>query len=398
MIPETYINKYIIDRVDINNQTFYLKNQTDTDLGFEIPFKIRLNGIVNDLPIFVDTTHSSEDYLIYRFINPYLNAQSDIFKIKEEDDGHAIGYIFSSYSLIDDDAEANEPFNEFKQAYKFYCIKNIISQHSWPDDLNIQTISFSEIIESDSSYLVIHKPSVGNKFKFIEDYYPCLAIYGYFHYPLKANPQIVSFVKKDSDNSELENIIIARYHVHRKKQSIKLRSSHSLMAESHIAKLFYSQLLVEGDNPLYRFLVSYQIIEYLIDREFKKGIDDIIEIKSELTNFKFIQKINELYTPRTTIKKLFDKINFDDKNEIGNLLKSFLLEFIKDYDKIHIGDCFYDIRNLLFHDYKTVLEKNPDGSLTSLVIQCELLIHHLVVSLVSKAKDKKENQLKLNLY
>lgn len=373
--------KYEIQSVDLENKKLNLVDTENKNLGVSIDFNIKLSGTVNGISKIVTTTLPITNYVIFRFINPYLDAQSDIFRIKEKDDGNSIGYIFPANALIDDQEDDPTDFNEYKQAYKFYCLKYLIEDFDGKQIGREGVISTSSFIDSTASYLILDRTLFRKKFVCIDECLPILAKYGYYHFPYTSKAKILTYISDEKHREDLKNVLLSRYHIYRGNQNITLHRCNSILQESAVTKMLYNNLLVEGDNPLYRFLVIYQIIEFLIDREFKKGLEEIIEIKGKITNYKFITKINELYSPRTTIKKLFQKVDFNDKNQIEALFRNFLLSFIPDYDKTDIGDCFYDIRNLLFHDYKTVLEKNPDSSLISIVIYCELLIHHLIISL-----------------
>lgn len=380
-MSESTNTKYSLQSFDEEQSIFHLKSEEDSSLGFGVSINIKLKGKLEGIAKKVNTKSSTGDYIVCRFINPYLDAQGDIFILKQDEDEKSIGYIFPAAALIDDEENTETEFDEYRQAYKFYCIKNIVESKKWDEIANTQEISFSELIEANSAYLIIWKKLLKNPQTPIYSYFPSLAVYGYYHYPLNSKGQIRNLFNTESTNLELKNIISQRFHKYRINNNLRVKNSQIIIEESPLVKLLYNQLFSEGDNALYRFLILYQLIEFLVEREFKKGLEEIILKKNDFTNYKFIQKINELYTARTTIKKLFDKVNFNEKEEITSVFKAFLLSFINDYEKNHIGDCFYDIRNLLFHDYKTVLEKNPDGSLTSLIIQCELLVHYLIVEL-----------------
>ena len=111
-------------RFDNEHNLFHLKsNQSSSDkIVNEITIETTIKLSSKHDNTFVNISLPYNNYHIYKFFNPYLNAQNDIFKIKVAE--RAIGYIFPSNAL---ESEINdEDFNEIEQAYKFYCIFNII--------------------------------------------------------------------------------------------------------------------------------------------------------------------------------------------------------------------------------------------------------------------------------
>lgn len=383
-MPEsTETRKYILSNFDREQKTFILENQADDTLTFAVNFNINLQGLSNGENKLVKTDNSLDDYACIQLINPYLNAQGDVFKvnIKVGSNTKSVGYIFPASALGGDEEDIDDNFDEAKQAYKFYSIKNLIEQHKWNEHHEGQSLNISEILNQNCSFIIIYKPLLQDVDFKLTDLLPNLALHGYYHNPENTKPNISNLFDFGSARENLEEIIKVRYLFVRDQQSITLKNSKAILNQIPLIKLLYDQLLVEADNPLYRFLILYQVVEYLVDKYFKDGLETVINERASYSNYKFLQQIHELNNTRSTINKLFDTVSFDAKSEITSILKSFLLEFEHEYEKHSTGDCLYDIRNLLFHDYKSVLEGQRDGAILGLVIQCEILIHQLVITL-----------------
>lgn len=381
MSQSAEVSNYKFSNFDPEKKVFYLKDQSIEQSELAITSKINLTGIADGKLKTVKTNLDFLNYTCCCFINPYLNAQSDLFKINLKIDNliKTVGYIFPASSLEDDEENIDDSFDELKQAYKFYCLKHIVSSFNWDKSFEGREVNINEILPPESCYLIIFKPQLNDdNFKLL-DLKPSLALYGYYHFATGAIPTINKFLDFGSKRAELNEVIKGRFLHLRDKDALLLKKSNNILDESPLLALLYTELLVEADNPLYRFLILYQVVESLVDNFFKDQLEVLIQTRSINSNYKFVQQIHDLNNTRSTINKLFS-ISFDEKDEINAILRDFILQFVPDYDKNSIGDCLYDIRNLLFHDYKSIITKNKDVLLTSLVIQCEFLIHKLVIS------------------
>jgi len=349
-----------------------------------IPCSIQLNGILNGTPKTVDINKDINDYIVGRFINPFLNAQNDVFKIKLEiqNSEKTVGYIFSSASLLNDDEEDEPQFDEFKQAFKYYCLRHIIEQYSWKDISDKYSVDLQTILSEDASYLVLFKPMLkDDEFK-LSYLYPSLAYYGYYNFPKKSKPNVLKLI--GDYKVELEKLIEQKFTYIKSQDSLKLKQIQSIEIDNNLILLLYEKYLVEADNHLYRFLLLYQVIEYLVEKKFLSDLNVLIADRSKYNTNCFYEKILKLKETRSTINKIFSEAKISVDDEVIYVLKSFILSSNSGYEKQSIGDCFYDIRNLLFHDYKSLINSNEKDTEIGLVITCEKLIHDLVLKLEDK--------------
>lgn len=354
---------------DLEHKMFYIKSENDDNVLCSIPCKINLQGSVNGNSKSVKTDLELINYKIDRLVNPYLNAENDFFKIKYSD--KSIGYIFP-VSVLENSNE--DEFDEFLQAYKFYTIKFIIENFDFSTVSELQTLNFSDLYHDDSIYSIVCISLVKDTEFNLEMCLPSLALKGYYLFPLGTVPNVLSLAKEC--NNDLKALIDSKFLQIRSNQSITIQKAKTKIGQISLLSLLYKKLLVENDNPLFRFLILYQVIELLLEKKIREGIDLICLEKDNLNNFDFFQRMHEINNTRSMINNLFDEVTFDDKNEITNALKGFICQSFPKYSKQATGDCLYDVRNLLFHDFKTIIDIDS-GAVLALVIQCEILIHQL---------------------
>lgn len=365
----------IVSRYD--GKYFYLTSDDGSKEEQVISCNIRLQGITKGKVCSVKTDISIDEYEVFRFVNPYLNAQNDTFKINLDD--KSVGYIFP-FASIEEHNDDSEGFDEYKQAYKYYCARSILEKTISYKEQTQDQIRFSEIVKEDSIYIIIHKPQISNVDFRIEDCLPSFALKGYYYYPVQVNPNVLKLQSDMSRDGELYNLIKTRFHSFRSNGSITVKTTRNPINQNTMINLLYTKLLIESSDAVYRFFLLYQIIEILIDKQVRNDIEEVFSNRSVLTNYELVGKINDSNNTGTALNKLFAMVQFTEKDEITQALRSFILEFNPEFKSNSPGDCLYKIRNLLFHDFKSVFEKNKDGILISLVIQCEILIHQLLIS------------------
>lgn len=353
----------------------YLEDRDET--LYTIYYNIRLQGIINEESRSVDTNIPLDNYKIYRFANPYLNAENDVFKINYKN--KSIGYIFPNAALEDNFIAGD--FDEFMQAYKFYCVKYIIENFDYSKNDHNETLLISDLVDTNSIYFIICLPLIKQESFNLEMCFPSIAIRGYYYFSENTVANVMQLSTNPTD--ELHDLIENKFLDSRKSKSIHILPTKIDIENIQLLKLLYKKLLVENNNALFRFLILYQVIEFLVEEKIRDGINKVSAEKDNLSNFDFFQRMYEVNNTRFIINSLFENVSPDDKNEITNALRSFILQTSPGYSKNSTGDCLYDIRNLLFHDYKRIIEIDH-GAVIGLIIQCEILIHHLINSLDTK--------------
>ena len=370
--------KLEVDTYDSEQKVFYLKNQNSEVSEYVVNCDLQITGVVDGISRSVNKDQPPTAYSFFRFVNPYLNAQNDVFRLRLKDS--SIGYVFPFSAL--EDIGGEKEFDEFKQAYRYYCVKHIIEQFDFNKSID-HAVKFSELVQNkEAIYFIVCQPLLKGKQFNIFSFLPCLALKGYYYFPNNTQPNVLTTSIDGSKDVNFEKMIGDRFILkNRGKESLNIFDSKIKIDEEPILRLLYGRLLIESNNPLHRFLVLYQVVEFLVDKRIRMGINEICDLKDSFSNYDFFQQIYDLNNARTEINKLFNGLSFDEKEEITGILKSFITESNPTYNKHSAGDCFYDIRNLLFHDFRSVLKVNNDGLIPSLVVQCELFIHNLIISI-----------------
>lgn len=380
---------FVFSRFDIERGSFYLKSLETGEEAISITSRISFRGLNEGTLVSVKTDLKVDNYDVGYFKNPFLNAQNDVYKLKSKinNSDRTIGFIFHS-SALEDDAEEEEidNFDIYKQAYKFYCLRKIIERHTWEINDIGKDFGIAEILQEGISYAITF---VGNSPQSkLSNFLPSLALYGYYNLSIHERQDLSIILGLKSNDQSLKEIISSRFYYLRTQESLLLKDSGEVLTNHPLIKLMYVKLLAKADNPLYRFVLLYQIIEYLVDKSFRnellRFVRDLQGNAGNDSSYKITQRLIQINNTRASINKLFSISGWEEKDEVTNIMKSFITEFDSDYSKSSTGDCFYDTRNILFHDYKSVLENNKDEALPGLIIQCEILIHKLVISLNDK--------------
>ncbi len=367
------------------SQNVFLINLPGAEFQLPVYCNIKLQGDKGGVQRSVNTSLDVNDYKVLKFVNPYLNAQNDTFKIKINE--KTVGYIIPLSAMEDDSYTHNFDFDEYLQAYKYYGIKSVLEEIDYKNIPKEGKVFFSNLVDKNTIFAVFYQPSIPVRELNFNDFLPSFALKGYYYFQNDVNPNIISLIEEYRNDGSLVSLIDSKFYTIRGNGSLNIHKANKFVENNPLINLLYNKLLAESGNPLHRFLILYQVIEYLVDKKIKEDIDQILSEKESLTNFKFVQKINEINNTRSIINKLFAEVKFDEKSEITSALRDFLQTFEHDYKHQETGDCFYDIRNLLFHDYKSVLQKNMNIEIVSLVIQCEILIHQVLISMGTDVKD-----------
>jgi len=372
-------NKYYFSEYNRDQKIFIAKSQNSEKRDLLISCDLDFDGIKFNKNI--------NEYEVGLYINPYLNAQNDVFTLQDYDLERIIGYIFPLNALIEDsyleveEQNVNNKNNiknkEYIKAYKFYSYKFLLTEFEInnPEKLDQDKLLLSDIYDDKIIVVIIYKPLIESGNNVLKLYNPSLALHGYYNYT--NNLSFYNYIQEHS--VILESTIQNHYLKYRGKSNIKIKKCNDKVLADPIIDLLYNKFLPIADNSLYRFLLLYQFIEHFIDLHFRTELSKLlVEIKS-LTAYEIFDELVELKKERKRINQILNNISFDDKSVIENLLKRFITNFKSDYKKNTLGDYFYDIRNLLVHNYKKILEKDAEIESLPIIILLEIVIHNLIL-------------------
>ena len=307
-----------------------------------------------------DSNWELSRYEVILFENPYLKAENDVFEIRHSNlKGERLGWIFPITILEsnDNDFINHKNLNNYKFiAYKYLLNKGgskILQQT--PDNI----YKLTDLYFDSTILCVLCKNTISkiNNFS-ISDYILSFHRYGYslfFDWP-KAR---AIFDKSDFIKT-----------IRNTRSSIKLSKPSIDIKENTFIKYLFEEHLIQIDNCVLRFIFLYQILEYLMEKEF----DLLIKNQIEDFNKKRISK-NDLRENLISDSRERDLIkSVIEKSQIDNSLKlefeqecSFLFSNINFTSKKNsFGDQLYNFRNIITHRLRDVTTKPNDESVTKI--------------------------------
>jgi hypothetical protein len=303
-------------------------------------------------PLKVSKELDSENFSIYLLSNFGLNAENDIFQVYESDIDKRIGWIFPIQSIMSSFHEKSDDKYFLNYAYVAYNLllsrdiafrkKPIISQLSYPCNLY-------DFFPEDLIVLIISKESVSgiNNFS-INSYLPSLCNYGYFLYTTKSKEII-----------ETSSNIATFYQELRGRDKLKIKSISSKYNENHFIEELYSNLLFISRHHLLIFHYLYQVIEYLIDENFKIEFDKLLlqYQNDSISRLDFREKITESLNEKKRINRINELVKPDNKICTELLDECNRLLAIIDESKVNYVEALYKVRSLIVHEYRKIASR-----------------------------------------
>lgn len=308
--------------------TFYCKTPDNCEYAFE--YKSSLSGLWTDI--------NPHDFTVELLINPYIDHEDDIFALQEEDsDGRNIrqGYVIP-ISVLDSEAD----FSDHRQInnYIYIAFHNLLERL---DSFKSASL-FSDNFEDNISVCVFHS-SVNVKNPLSKCIHT-LRRYGYSYF--------------EENNTHIKT---PGYD----KSLYLAQSQKNLQIKFAVPKL-YSESIVDIllrdlpkiNNVTHRFIILYQFVEFLMEKESNKNIREIITKYSngDIPHNDFINDVKYLSSENTKIKMIFDNCTitpsefriFQDKfNILCNCIGY-------NPNKAEPHEVFYSFRNQMTHSYRNL--------------------------------------------
>lgn len=292
---------------------------------------------------------SNEEYLVCTVSTNREFRESEVIEIKNKD-GQTSGFVIPGQALLSDECPNNE--SPFYAAYSLYVSAKICHEsHSKKYDLVKFTAPNSASIKDniffdDIAYLILWK----SKFKIdtlneLEEKY----FLSFLNNALFLNGKKVtakySLLKLDESLDLTKKVITISEHK---------------MLPKHI-RIITTELIPFTENVFLKFFYIYQLIEYLMGVDFnakystiKKDLD--AETNVSVTNLKdYLNKFNSIVKELPKIKSVFQK-NCTDTDRIA----SHILSGVTSETFESLGEKIYKIRNVIFHDYKSLHDKETE--------------------------------------
>jgi len=342
---------YPLDRVNFHNngqneRFFTLESSEDNNISLSI-----------SVPLQIKTKFSPSKFDCIPFNSPTFFKEQDIFQIFVNDPSVGrIGWIFPVQSLASDKHSLAE--NEHFLNYAYIAYSKLLHGLLLPEEQVIETASFEEdlsITDIFQSTMVImalsdEKTQLIPNFN-IDDFLPALYIQDYFYY---TGAQILANGTRDVDDYPTVRINITPI-------------SEFLKGEIFISSLFKT-LLTKNNHPLVQFHLLYQIVELLINKVYDCEIRKLLTstIDRAKSPHEILEETNQIAPEGKRISRLIDEYIPEKKYPPNSLIDASndLLRLFNT-QKTSIGDAFYQVRNTIVHNYRTVSKVDPNSKLLS---------------------------------
>ena len=348
---QNYVPLYF-SHLEKKEQNFFVLNNA-RELGSE-QIKVLI-------PFCVDNIFEGYSVDVYSFSNPLLRNNDVIALHTNEINKHSgrIGYFFSIKALAD---EENSIFDSHTLSYAYYALglllkgqANIdnVERVNRKEDSNIYKIT--DFFNEDIVLLVLCNEYINEIQDFnIDDY-----IYGLYKFGFIYNSNSVKNrngilkIQEDQYKTMTEN-----------GRKIKIELKNKDFRNDYFISIYSKELVWKEKNWLTKFILSYQIIEILIDKIFIHSVYSIIEKNIPDKSTKFRDKINTVTTESERIKRLFtDYTRIDESlknlcsSKFVTILSSLSIEIDEDKrQKLH--SIIYHIRNTIVHAVRVVYNEN----------------------------------------
>ncbi|WP_439480790.1 hypothetical protein [Chryseobacterium aquaticum] len=324
-------------------------------------------------PKILDKSFETSKMKVFFFQNIYLNAENDVFQVYLKK--NRVGWIFPLQALISDENDFTD--NPFFNKYKYATYKKILERQKTVKKITIiddVLYSLSDFYGENVIILCISLETLPDEEFEVENFLPSLANYGYFI----LNDEEISIKTSISKQS-----LFSKY---KGCEKIKIHSSKINLSEHNFLKNLYINHLKKIEDNVLKFFMLYQVIEYLLEKEFNIKFDSFLADyhAKKIDKNSFREKINEWSKERKLIKHFSTTIAIPDElvTDFSRDAKLFLENFFHKYEKEDVGDLIYDIRNILIHRYRDIDILSDDKLVTFELIteQLELIINEYLIN------------------
>jgi hypothetical protein len=310
-----------------------------TKAGFEITDDKGVSFIPYTPPYDDDyEKYNLDDFNVYILINPYYNKESDIFQVALDENESRDGFILP-LAVLESEVQDDPAILR----YSYIAALGILASSI---DINGKcTFSdlFKDLDKDNVNILVInHYQKCPCD---IEDYRLSLLSYGY--------------TWKHTYNVIANNIDRTFFNL---QKSIRLFKTEHILNDNPFYKQLFTENITSIKYPTFRFLLIYQVLEYLMEKQKQNDFDailNLIKIPSPDMN-QIIDKIQNLRKEKSLLGDIY---NPNKPSQRYNFLRINFNSYYKEIFSCEANDesiCIYNIRNKLFHSYRTILSHKED--------------------------------------
>lgn len=318
----------VFEQISDRNQ-FTFKDESGTDFCFE--YCPPIEGLWKDL--------DSTDFDVQLLIHPFLNNESNIFALESniKTQRETVGYLFPVAVLDSNNFEARRSSDN---NYLFVAYKVLLERlHNIDESAN----SLGACFEENVCVCVLHLRTIG-RHQGLCNCIHSLRKYGY------------SYFVENNKYKGIEGYTINNYK--------ELAPGSTMYIDFSIPSMYSVPIIDEiirtlpnADNIVYRFILLYQIIEFLISKQISKSINDAIETyqSSSCSENDFLDTVNNVRRERAIINEIINSCgvaSLDCNKGFNNCCKHL-------YDLAGIipqkndeKNLFYSFRNQMFHSFR----------------------------------------------
>lgn len=354
--------KIIFDSTSGDN-IFILSSSQNEEIQIIVPYH---------LPVWPQ--YQITDFECIPFISPSFYKEDNIFQvIVEKKHIGRIGWIFPIQSLLSD--IHTHATNEHFLKYAFVSFYKLLRGEYFEEDMIIESSSLEAEMELSDIYntsllvlaISIQKTNTIPNFT-INNYLHSL--YGYKYFYCKSTNDLYSL--------KLGNVYTVAF------SEIRIKEISPYLKDEIFIQSLYKDHLKESNHPLVQFHLLYQIIELLIEKIYDSEVNiTLLSAKEKLkTPHEIRKEIEKISTEEYRIQRLCKvyltkplAATVDLVNTANLLLKEFNKE------KQDFADAFYQVRNLLVHNFRGVTSIDPKFlQLKNIIYQFENLLENILTT------------------
>lgn len=319
----------VFEQINDRNQ-FTFKDENGVDFCFE--YYPSIEGLWKEL--------DPADFDVQLLIHPFLNNESNVFTLEANltAERETVGYLFPVAVLDSNNFEARRPSDN---NYLFIAYQVLLERLK---EIDQSVDSLGKCFEENVCVCVLNLRTIGRT-QGIWNCIHSLRKYGY------------SYFVEDNKYKKIEGYTIKNY-----KDLLPGSKMHIVFSIPPM----YSDPIVDGimrslpnaDNLVYRFILLYQIVEFLISKKIRKSINEAIgtyQASTSCSENDFLENINNVRKERNIINEILEScgiFSIDCNKEFNNRCKHL-------YDLANIVlqkkgeiNLFYSFRNQMVHSFR----------------------------------------------
>lgn len=309
-----------------------------------------------------------EQYEIFLFENPYLNAENDVFELKEKTVSKRFGWIFPISTLESNDNDYVD-FKSFKHIR--WVAYNKLLRLSIKLDYNDSNQDYRLTdFYSNTCVCILSKEEIRLVSGFrIENYILSFLKYDYLLYQTE-NKGVAVFDKK----IEIKQLRAENHVIHLK------RSNFNIVRNFYTKSLFLEHLYQSKDF-LVRYIFLYQILEHLIQEQADRILMGAINSYQNKTISKndLREQMSKFQSDKNLLIEVFKQSSIQPELRAKYLENcKFLYSDINRECKDTFEEVVYAFRNLITHDYRILVQKTKE--VKELIYLFELIIIELLIN------------------